>query len=165
MAAIGQQSDVENLRVAALDFAHREGYTRSEQDVTIQRVVTALSAPIKKAFGDFSTAPLVVRALFAEVGPKPESDVFTVIDFDGDYGNSVGYAVLVGLAQQYQPAVEKVLSLDRKKLKPDTAVAALRLAWHEIMNAVEGITIEDDIEPEAIFLDRDATNETHYRVL
>src|SRR3569832_2774998 len=43
-AGIGQQSDVEALRMAAVDFASQEGYNRSEQDVTIQRVATALSA-------------------------------------------------------------------------------------------------------------------------
>src|SRR5512143_199130 len=52
-AAIGQQSDAESLRVAAIDFAHREGFQRSEQDVTIQRVVTAMSQPIKEAFANF----------------------------------------------------------------------------------------------------------------
>ena len=67
-AAVGQQSDVESIRGSALDFASREGYNRSEEDVTIQRVATGISVPIKKAFGDFGTAPLVVRCLFAEVG-------------------------------------------------------------------------------------------------
>ena len=39
--AIGQQSDIEALRTAALEFAHSEGYNRSEQDVTRwTRVIT-----------------------------------------------------------------------------------------------------------------------------
>src|SRR3569832_1464768 len=68
-AGIGQQSDVEALRMAAVDFA-------SEEDVTIQRVATALSAPLKIAFSDFSTSPLVARSLFAEVGPSIEDDLY-----------------------------------------------------------------------------------------
>src|SRR5271170_6150411 len=45
-AAVGQQSDVEAIRIAALEFASREGYNRSEEDVTIQRVATGMSAPL-----------------------------------------------------------------------------------------------------------------------
>src|SRR6476661_1608987 len=56
LAGIGQQSDVDAIRNAALEFASREGFQRSEEDVTIQRVVNALSAPLKRAFGDFGSA-------------------------------------------------------------------------------------------------------------
>src|SRR2546423_11440604 len=65
-AAVGQQSDIESLRVAAVDFAHQEGFNRSEQDVTIQRVVTALSGAGEKTFCEFSNSPVVVGARFAE---------------------------------------------------------------------------------------------------
>src|SRR3954462_3208733 len=68
-AAIGQQSDIEALRTAAVEFTHQEGYNRSEQDVTIQRVASAMSTPLKRSFGDFSTAPFVARGLFGEVHP------------------------------------------------------------------------------------------------
>ena len=53
-SAIGQQSDVEAIRIAAVEFAHREGFSRSEDDVTISRLVSAVSAPIKQAFGSFN---------------------------------------------------------------------------------------------------------------
>ena len=85
MAAIGQQSDVESLRVAAIDFAHREGYQRSEQDVTIQRIVTAMSQPIKDAFANFASAPWIGKAMFMEVGETAEEDRYYCIDYDGDY--------------------------------------------------------------------------------
>jgi proteasome alpha subunit len=81
-SAIGQQSDVEALRIAALDFAHQEGFSRSERDVTIRRVVSALSAPIKRAFADFSSAPFVIRALFSEVCRTPEEDTFAILDYE-----------------------------------------------------------------------------------
>ncbi len=48
-SAIGNQADVENLRLAAIDFAHQEGFVRSPDDVTIQRVVGfALSPALKR---------------------------------------------------------------------------------------------------------------------
>lgn len=85
LGVIGQQSDVENLRMASLDFAHQEGFNRSEQDVTIKRVVSAMSQPLKRAFADMSTAPFVVRGIFADVGDKPIETTFYVMDYDGDY--------------------------------------------------------------------------------
>lgn len=94
--AIGQQSDIEQLRVAAIDFAHQEGFQRSENDVTIKRVVAGLSQPLKRAFADFNTTPFVVRSLFAEVCKSPETDSFFVLDFDGDYSLRRGYAYVAG---------------------------------------------------------------------
>ena len=50
--AVGNQSDIETMRNAALDFAHREGFQRSPDDVTAQRLVGSILAPaLKRAFG------------------------------------------------------------------------------------------------------------------
>lgn len=95
-AAIGQQSDVEALRVAAIDFAHQEGFNRSEQDVTLQRVVTALSQPVKRAFADFASAPVIARGLYAEVGAKSETDTYAILNFDGDYRTRANWAFIAG---------------------------------------------------------------------
>src|SRR5690349_17619232 len=76
-SGIGNQSDVEMMRNAAIDFAHREGFSRSPDDVTAQRLVgSALSPALKKAFGDPFTAPFVFRGLFAELGETQETDAF-----------------------------------------------------------------------------------------
>jgi hypothetical protein len=40
----GQQADVEAMRVTAIEFAHQEGYARSESDATIGRVGADLDA-------------------------------------------------------------------------------------------------------------------------
>lgn len=76
-SALGAQSDVESIRLAAVDFAHREGFSRSPDDVTAHRVVgVALSPACKRAFGDVFANPFVIRCLFAELGAAPERDVF-----------------------------------------------------------------------------------------
>ncbi len=69
-SAIGNQSDIEAIRVGAIDVAHKEGYDRSPDDVTIQRIVGfALSPPLKRLFGDtFNAQPAVIRAVFGELG-------------------------------------------------------------------------------------------------
>src|SRR3990172_6641918 len=59
-SGVGRQADLETLRLAAIDFAHREGFSLSPDDVTAQRVVgVALSPLLKRGFGDFFSHPLV----------------------------------------------------------------------------------------------------------
>src|SRR4028118_850933 len=70
-SALGNQADVEAVRLAAIDFAHQEGFVRSPDDVSIQRLVGfAVSPAIKRSFGDPMSTPHVLRALFAEVGKR-----------------------------------------------------------------------------------------------
>ena len=96
-SAIGNQSDVEAIRVGAIDVAHREGFERSPDDVTAQRLVGfALSPPLKRVFGDLSNAPAVIRALFGELGKTPEQDAFFVLNYDGEFNNAHGFAVVAG---------------------------------------------------------------------
>jgi proteasome alpha subunit len=73
-SAIGNQADVEAVRLAAIDFAHQEGFVRSPDDVSIQRLVGfAISPPLKKSFGDTFNTPNVLRAMFAEIGLRPRT--------------------------------------------------------------------------------------------
>lgn len=95
--AIGNQSDIELMRNSAIDFAHREGFQRSPDDVTAQRLVGSILSPaIKKAFGDPFTAPFVFRGLFAEVGEKQSDDAFYALGYDGEYRNENRYSVVSG---------------------------------------------------------------------
>jgi len=95
--AIGHQSDVEAIRNASLDFCHREGFQRSPDDVTAQRLVgSVLSPALKKAFGDPFTAPLIFRGLFAELGALPEQDALYTLGFDGEFRLEHGYSVVAG---------------------------------------------------------------------
>ena len=95
--AVGNQSDIETMRNASLDFAHREGFQRSPDDVTAQRLVGSILAPaLKKAFGDPFTAPFVFRGLFAEVAEDPEHDAFFTLGFDGEYRSETRFSVVGG---------------------------------------------------------------------
>lgn len=127
-SAIGQQSDVESVRVAAIEFCHQEGYRRSEDDVTIQRVATHLSQPIKRAFGDFSTAPMVVRSLFAEIAESPSGDRFFAIDYDGDYSVYKKYFFLAGTREAGETMGKSVEGFDFSTANQDDALAQLREA-------------------------------------
>jgi len=93
-SAIGNQADVEAVRLAAIDFCHQEGFARSPDDVSIQRLVGfAISPPLKRAFGDPMTTPNVLRCVFAEIGKTPEDDQYFVLNYDGEFSTHAGFAV------------------------------------------------------------------------
>ncbi len=47
-SAIGNQADVEAVRLASIDFCHQEGFARSPDDVSVQRLVGfAISPPLE----------------------------------------------------------------------------------------------------------------------
>jgi proteasome alpha subunit len=96
-AGLGNPSDLEAVRQAAVDFAHAEGYQRSEQDVSIQRVIGfAISPVLKRAFADPLRTPLVICGLFAQVGDRPAEDVYFVLNYDGEYLQRTEFAAAAG---------------------------------------------------------------------
>ena len=124
MGAIGKQSDIESLRLAAIDNAHKEGFERSPDDVSIQRLVGfALSPAIKRIYNDQQTIPLTVRAVFAEMGKTSAEDHLFVLGYDGEFAVKVGCAVAAGTPFAETEA-EKVLT----EAKPATISDALKYA-------------------------------------
>ncbi len=96
MTALGQQADIEALRVGAIDFCHREGYERSESDVTLSRLTMSVSQSLKRAFADFRASPIAVRALMIEIEDDPASDRYMTMDFDGEYTPCFGAGCIAG---------------------------------------------------------------------
>ena len=89
MGAIGHPGDIERLRMTAIELASTEGFTRSAADVSLRRLAYySLSPMLKSAFEQIFGAPLLARMLFAEIGEKPESDLFLRIDYDGAIANN-----------------------------------------------------------------------------
>src|SRR5436190_8320251 len=84
MGAIGHPGDIERLRMAAIELASTEGFTRSAADVSLRRLAYySLSPVLKAAFEQVYGAPYLARMLFAEIGPKQENDLFLRLDHDG----------------------------------------------------------------------------------
>ena len=103
MGAIGHPGDIERLRMAAIELASAEGFTRSAADVSLRRLAYySLSPVMKAAFEQIYGPPYLARLLFAEVGDTTEEDLFLRVEFDGAIaasGSSVSqsrqpYAVL-----------------------------------------------------------------------
>src|SRR5436309_3664694 len=84
MGAIGHPGDIERLRMAAIELASTEGFTRSAADVSLRRLAHySLSPVLKTAFEQVYGAPYLAKMLFAEIGGKQESDLFLRLDYDG----------------------------------------------------------------------------------
>ena len=143
-----------------MEFAHKEGFTRSEQDVTVQRVVTAVSAPIKKAFGDFSYSPILAISLFAELGSSPEQDVFFVVDFDGDYHLHKNSVILSGRTSSSSILQEAIPA----KTSVEKAIQILQNEWMKLasLDGEQEVSL-DDLTPEIMLMERNSDREDIFR--
>jgi len=84
MGAIGHPGDIERLRMAAIELASTEGFTRSAADVSLRRLAFySLSPLLKTAFEQVYGAPFLARMIFAEVGTTAEEDLFLRVEYDG----------------------------------------------------------------------------------
>ena len=84
MGAIGHPGDIERLRMAAIELASTEGFTRSAADVSLRRLAFySLSPLLKSAFEQVYGAPYLARMIFAEVGAKAVDDLFLRVEYDG----------------------------------------------------------------------------------
>lgn len=163
MGAIGQQADVEAIRTAAVEFASREGYQRSEKDVTIQRVVSTIATPIKAAFNDFRSAPFLMRALFAEVAGQPEQDAFYVVNYDGDYTFSNQFATATGFGDSSEDLKKALDGIAAKTTVPN-AIKKLETAWkdHALAHEIESESLEG-LKWEALLIERMTAKEERFQ--
>lgn len=84
MGAIGHPGDIERLRMAAIELASTEGFTRSAADVSLRRLAFySLSPVLKAAFEQVYGAPYLARMIFAEVGATAAEDLFLRVEYDG----------------------------------------------------------------------------------
>src|SRR5204862_2197798 len=84
MGAIGHPGDIERLRLAAIELASTEGFTRSASDVSLRRLAHySLSPVLKAAFEQVYGPPYLARLLFVEIGSSAKEDLFLRVDYDG----------------------------------------------------------------------------------
>src|SRR5438128_2015485 len=121
MGAIGHPGDIERLRMAAIELASTEGFTRSAGDVSLRRLAHYSVSPVlKNAFEQVYGAPFLARMLFAEVGECPEEDLFLRVEYDGEIATNGavhgqvrhGFAVLSGTAES-RDLMEQFLKAQR----------------------------------------------------
>jgi proteasome alpha subunit len=129
--AIGNQSDVEQIRRGAIDAAHQEGFQRSPDDVSVQRLVSfQLSPAIKRIYSDPFAQPVVLKGIFAELGKTADRDHLLVLSYDGEYAESPGLAVVAGTAYA-EDRMREHLNSETESGTPslETALRAALYAW------------------------------------
>ena len=175
-AALGHPVDIERIRQSAIEAAHMEGFTRSTRDVTLRRLISfALSPTMKTSFEQIFSPPIMVEAIFAEMGDAPEHDVLVRVHYDGNHHYETS-GVLV--AHSDPKREEEAANWIRKSLTPNTPLAQVAslcvTAWRTIMaeKPFTDITVDADLGSnlngrvvEAGFLDRKATGNVRYRNL
>jgi proteasome alpha subunit len=93
LGAIGHPGDIERLRMAAIELASTEGFTRSAADVSLRRLAYySLSPLLKAAFEQIFGAPYLARMIFAELGTRPADDLFLRVEYDGSIATNGGTA-------------------------------------------------------------------------
>jgi proteasome alpha subunit len=175
-AALGHPVDIERVRQSAIEAAHMEGFTRSTRDVTLRRLISfSLSPTLKTSFEQIFSPPIMVEAIFAELGDTPPQDVLVRVHYDGHHQyDTTGVVVASSDAKREEEAANWI----RKALTPNTplaqAAAVCVTAWRQIMaeKPFAELTPDSDLEKdmngrfiEAGLLDRKARASVRYRSL
>jgi proteasome alpha subunit len=138
MGAIGHPGDIERLRMAAIEVASTEGFTRSTLDVSLRRLATfSLSPALKAAFEQIYGPPYLARMLFAELGRNGQGNLFTRIDYDGTMHTSGGphlrtfeqYGVLAGTSAQAKAMQQHLREVKDKEMGLEEAIRVALHAW------------------------------------
>jgi proteasome alpha subunit len=127
LGAIGHPGDIERLRMAAIELASTEGFTRSAADVSLRRLAYySLSPVMKNAFEQIYGAPFLARLLFVEIGTSQADDLFLEVEYDGainlrssDGGNRP-FAVLAATKKSGEEMAEFL----RKRFHPPKDLSA-----------------------------------------
>jgi proteasome alpha subunit len=122
MGAIGHPGDIERLRMAAIELASTEGFTRSAADVSLRRLAFySLSPLLKTAFEQVYGAPYLARMIFAEVGATPAEDLFLRVEYDGAIAahgpKQPSFCAISGTARGTE-AMEELLARDHDPTAP-----------------------------------------------
>ena len=154
-SGIGNQADIETLRISSIDFAHQEGFNRSPDDVSVHRLVGfSLSPPLKKAFGDQFTAPFVVRAIFAEMGRRKEEDSLYVLNYDGEFTEATSFAVVGGTLNAEDQMALSLIGVN-SDIERDQAISRAFKAWSTGVLAVRKSGSQDHEESEIVNTEND----------
>lgn len=185
--AIGNHSDIEQIRIGAIDVAHTEGFSRSPDDVSLQRLASfRLSPAIKKVYSDPFAQPVVLKGLFAELGKSPATDILLILSYDGEFTISPGTAVIAGsvgsedkMAEFLKGKTADALPTLEKAIKVALEAWAIGKQHAEQLNRPHDDSEEPESEPgkflaealesgltiEATVLERGTTREGHFRAL
>jgi proteasome alpha subunit len=131
MGGLGHPADVEKLRMTLLELAHIEGFNRSEQDVTIGRLLQFGIAPsLKQNFEEVQRAPYLVQLLLAEIGQEGEARFYR-LNYDGHWETFKQGAVIAGNSKAAEWIARKIPDIDFAGMPLDQALRSACTLWEE----------------------------------
>ncbi len=176
LAALGHPVDIEKLRQGAIEAAHLEGFNRSSHDVTLRRLISfSLSSMLKNAFEQVFAPPIIVEAIFAELGENPGRDSLVRLHYDGDHQYASARVVVAHRETAAEAEAGEWIARALGPEDPLPKVAAVCLTAWQALN--EGKSVRDLSVPsgppaaipgrviEAALLDRHLPGPVHYRPL
>ena len=96
LGGLGHPADVEKLRMTLLEMAHLEGFNRSDQDVTIARLLQFGIAPsLKQNFEEVMRAPYLIQLLLVEIDFDDQLHFYR-LNYDGYWETFQNGAVVAG---------------------------------------------------------------------
>ncbi len=97
VSAVGHPADIDKLRMQIIDMAHVEGFSKSQADVTLHRLVNfGLTPLIKQAFDTVFSSPLIVKLLAVELGQARRPNQLYAINYDGETRIHQQHSVVTG---------------------------------------------------------------------
>ncbi|HKQ36852.1 MAG TPA: 20S proteasome subunit A/B [Verrucomicrobiae bacterium] len=175
-AALGHPVDIEKVRQSAIEAAHLEGFNRSTKDVTLRRLIGfALSPSLKNSFEQIFSPPLMVEAIFAELGETQPEDILCRLHYDGNHHWETSGVLVAHTEPEKEKEAHDWLVKQLASASNLQAVAGACLAaWRALTEnkPFAELTVSNEFPPnvngkhiEAALLDRSATGSVHYRPL
>jgi len=144
LGSLGHPADVERLRMTLLDMAHVEGFSRSDKDVTIARLLQFGIAPaMKQNFEEVMRAPYLVKLLFAEID-FDNRPLFFRLSYDGHWEMFKKGAVISGNDKESEWIQKQIEQTDFASLSLKQALKEVCRLWEE--GKKQGAPASEDAE-------------------
>ncbi|MDA1193249.1 MAG: hypothetical protein O3A46_16355 [Candidatus Poribacteria bacterium] len=130
LAALGHPADVERLRMMAINLAHTEGFTRSADDVTLQRLLNFAIAPqVKASFDEVFRSPIIAKMLMVELTPNGAEPQFFTLNFDGNFTHRKRYGVAGGTSASEELMLKVLDDESPESTSLEDALKAAARTW------------------------------------
>src|SRR2546429_3613756 len=124
--------------MGVIESAASEGFPAAAAVVSLRRLVhSSLALVLKSAFEQIYGPPYLARMLFAEVGARPEDDLFLRVEYDGEIASNGAtyararqdFAVLSGTRQSVELMEAFLKSEHKTDASFEAAVNSALDAW------------------------------------
>ena len=150
MGGLGHPADVEKLRMTLLELAHIEGFNRSEQDVTIGRLLQFGIAPsLKQNFEEVMRAPYLVQLLLMEIDQE-EQPRFYRLNYDGHWEVFKQGAVIAGNSRTAEWIEQEIPKIAFSKMSLGEALRSACKLWEEGRKQMTDVEKEKSAGPASL---------------